>query len=76
QNFAWASGTSVDEHAAWLAAAVQSAISDSRVKMVVVFNVDFTLYQVDGDPQAGYAMIRPNGSCPACDTLRNVTGGR
>lgn len=76
QNFAWASGTSVDEHAAWLASAVQSAISDNRVKMVIVFNVDFTLYQVDGDPQAGYAMIRPNGSCPACDTLRNVTGGR
>ena len=26
------------------------------------------------DPQAGYAIIRPDGSCPACDTLRAVMG--
>jgi hypothetical protein len=29
--------------------------------------VDFTVY--GDDPQAGYAMIRPNGQCPACDAL-------
>jgi Fe-S cluster biogenesis protein NfuA len=28
------------------------------------------------DPQAGYAIIRPGGACPACDSLRQVTGGR
>jgi hypothetical protein len=28
------------------------------------------------DPQAGYAIIRPGGACPACETLRAVTGGR
>jgi hypothetical protein len=32
--------------------------------------VDFTQYDVSGDPQAGYAMVRPDGSCPACDALR------
>jgi hypothetical protein len=42
--------------------------------MMIVFNVDFTLY--GDDPQAGYAIIRPGGSCPACETLRAVTGGR
>ena len=41
---------------------------------MIVFNVDFKEY--GADPQAGYAIIRPGGSCPACDTLRQVTGGR
>jgi len=25
---------------------------------------------------AGYAIIRPDGSCPACETLHRVMGGR
>jgi LysM repeat protein len=53
-NFSWASGTSVAEQA----------------RMMIVFNVDFTQFDPAGDPQAGYAMIRPDGSCPACDALR------
>ena len=32
--------------------------------------------QKQRDPQAGYAILRPGGACPACDTLRAVTGGR
>ena len=42
--------------------------------MMIVFNVDFTLY--GDDPQGGYAIIRPGAAGPACDTLRAVTGGR
>ncbi len=34
---------------------------------MIVWNVDFTGY--GSDPQAGYAMIRPDGSCPACEAL-------
>jgi hypothetical protein len=75
-NFAWASGTSVAEHAQWLAEAASLAAQSGRVRLFVVYNVDFTTYEVSGDPQAGYAMIRPGGSCPACDTLHTVTGGR
>jgi hypothetical protein len=41
---------------------------------MIVFNVDFTQY--NADPQAGYAIIRPGAVCPACDSLRQVTGGR
>jgi hypothetical protein len=41
---------------------------------MVVFNVDFTVW--GDDPQAGYAIFRPGGSCPACENLRAVTGGR
>jgi len=41
---------------------------------MVVFNVDFTVW--GDDPQAGYAIIRADGTCPACDSLRAVVGGR
>ena len=34
---------------------------------MIVWNVDFTTY--GSDPQGGYAMVRPDGSCPACDTM-------
>ncbi len=75
-NFSWASNTTLSNHANWLAEAVRLSINDSRVRMLIIFNVDFTLYQSTGDPQAGYAMLRPDGNCPACGTIRTVTGGR
>jgi LysM repeat protein len=74
--FGWARDTSVSEHAQWLAQAASLASSSGRVRMMIVFNVDFTTFDPAGDPQAGYAMIRPDGTCPACDTLHAVTGGR
>jgi hypothetical protein len=71
-NFSWAAGTSVSEHAQWLAEAVSIANNQGKVGLLIVYNVDFTLYNPSGDPQAGYAMVRPDGSCPACDTLSAV----
>lgn len=71
-NFGWASGTSVSQHAQWLAEAVSLSNQQGRVRMLIVFNVDFTYYDPSGDPQAGYAMIRPGGGCPACNTLSSV----
>ncbi|MBN1202291.1 MAG: hypothetical protein JXJ20_10585 [Anaerolineae bacterium] len=69
-SFAWAGDTSIAEQAAWLAeAAVQSA-SGGKVRLMIVFNVDFTVW--GSDPQAGYAIIRADGTCPACDSLANV----
>ena len=72
-GFGWASGTSVAEQAQWHAENVQLASSSNKVRLLIVFNVDFTSY--GADPQAGYAIIRPGGSCPACDSLHGVTGG-
>ena len=71
-RFSWAAGTTVNQHAQWLAQAVSLAASSGKVRMLIVFNVDFTLY--GEDPQAGFAMIRPDGSCPACGTLGQVMG--
>ncbi len=71
-RFSWAGDTSVAEHAAWLAEAVSVAANTGKVRLIIVFNVDFT--QWGDDPQAGYAMIRKDGSCPACTTLGQVMG--
>ena len=69
-NFSWASETSVLEHAQWLREARDLSASSGRVLMMIVYNVDFTSFDPTGDPQAGYAMIRPDGSCPACEAFK------
>lgn len=72
--FGWAVNTTVANQAQWLAEAASLAKSSGIVRMLIVFNVDLTHY--GDDPQAGYAIIRPGGGCPACESLRGVTGGR
>lgn len=67
-SFAWGANTSVQEQAEWLADAVQVAAENGNVDLLIVFNVNFTQF-IDNDPQGGYAIIRPDGSCPACQAL-------
>ncbi len=72
--FAWAGNVSLAQQAAWLAEAAALSARSGKVRLMIIWNVDFTRY--DSDPMAGYAMIRPDGSCPACESLRAVLGGR
>ncbi|MCP4536868.1 MAG: hypothetical protein GY832_06950 [Chloroflexi bacterium] len=74
-NFAWAADTSVDEQAAWLAEAASLSASSDKIRLLIVYNVDLTLWSED-DPQAGYAIIRPGVSCPACESLHDMMGSR
>jgi hypothetical protein len=67
-QFAWARGTNNAQQAAWLAEAVNLSRSTGMVRSIIVWNIDFSRYGYD--PQDGYAIIRPGGGCPACDTLR------
>ena len=69
QHFGWAADNTVGEHSQWLAEAVRLAQASGKTRLVIIFNVDFTSYDPNGDPQAGYAIVRPDGSCPACDAL-------
>jgi hypothetical protein len=69
-NFAWGANTTVAEQAAWLAQGYQIAQGLGFVRLMIVWNVDFTQY--GADPQAGFAIVRPDGSCPACATLGAV----
>ena len=74
QHFLWKApyNLTVAEHAQYLASAASIAAASGKVRLFIVFNVDFTTW--GDDPQAGYAMIRPDGGCPACETLRQVMG--
>ena len=72
-GFAWAAGNSLAEQAAWLAGAVHRLRGSGYVRLYIVWNVDATYYA--SDPQAGYAIVRPGGGCPACDSLRAAMGG-
>ncbi len=68
-GFAWAGDVSLAQQAQWLDQAVSLAANSGRVRLLIIWNVDFTNY--GADPMGGYAMIRPDGSCPACDLLGN-----
>jgi hypothetical protein len=67
-TFAWAQNTTVAQQAQWLSEAASMARSSGAVRLMIVFNVDYTGWG-GGDPQAGYAIVRPDGSCPACASL-------
>ncbi len=72
-GFAWASDNTLAEQAAWLAGAVHRMRGSGYVRLYIVWNVDATHW--GSDPQAGYAIVRPGGACPACDSLRVAMGG-
>ncbi len=69
-GFAWAAGNSVAEQAEWLASAVRIARTSGIVRLFIIWNVDSTTFA--DDPQAGYAIVRPDGTCPACNTIAAV----
>jgi hypothetical protein len=68
EAFAWANETSVEEQGQWLAEAINTAasLSSIQVSMVMVFRVDAPS---DDPVQQGYAIVRPDGSCAACEEL-------
>jgi hypothetical protein len=71
-TFSWAGNVTVAQQAQWLAEAASLSASSGRVRLLIVWNVDSQTW--GSDPQAGYAIIRPGGSCPACETLHQVMG--
>ncbi|MBX3061371.1 MAG: hypothetical protein KF726_00245 [Anaerolineae bacterium] len=69
-GFTWAADTSVAEQAQWLAEAAKASAASGRVKLMIVWNVDFPFY--GADPVGGYAILRPGGGCPSCTALAGV----
>ncbi len=67
--FGWAENVTVAQQAAWLDQVVSMAGRSGRVRLLIIWNVNFTNY--GDDPMAGYAIIRPDGTCPACAALAN-----
>ncbi len=70
--FSWAAATTVAQQAQWLGEVVRLSRQTGMVANVIVWNVGAQCYGMCGgvpDPQAGYNIIRPDGSCPACAAL-------
>jgi hypothetical protein len=65
--FGWAQNVTVAQQASWLARAAALSSQSGKVRLMIIWNIDFTRY--DTDPMAGFAIIRPGGGCPACDAL-------
>ncbi len=72
--FGWGGSTTIAQQAQWLGEAASLSKSGGKTRLLIVFNVDFTVY--GDDPQAGFAIIRADGSCPACAKLGAVVGSR
>lgn len=72
--FSWAQNVSVNNQAEWLARAVTLARQSGRIRLFIIWNVDSTTY--GNDPQAGFAIIRPDNTCLACITVGAAMGVR
>lgn len=66
-GFEWGNNNTVAEQAQWLADVLSLAAGDSRVRLVIIWNLNYPSFS--GDPAGGYSMLRPDGSCPACDAI-------
>ena len=72
-NFQWGNNITLANQAQWLARAAQLSRDSGKVRMMIIWNMDRRQYDAE-DPQAGYSIFRPDGSCPACAGLKAVMG--
>ncbi len=70
--FGWAQDTDNSEQAAWLRDGLQivASLSSIRVEMVMIFHIDTP--PTDDLVMAGYSIIRPDESCPACEAIASL----
>ncbi len=71
EGYTWAQATTAAQQAQWLAEAIQLSREGSQIRLLIIWTLDTTAYSPDS-PEAGYAIIRPDGACPACDTLAEL----
>lgn len=69
-GFAWASNVTIKNQAEWLGTAALVNAQSGKVALMIIWNIDYDVF--GEDPLAGYAIIRADGSCPACDTLGSL----
>ncbi|MBD3203109.1 hypothetical protein GF327_02355 [Candidatus Woesearchaeota archaeon] len=70
EGFLWAEDISETDQADWLKQAVEISLSSDNIEMIIIWNIDFTEFRQD--PMAGYAIIRPGGTCPACEKFKDL----
>ncbi|GAB4574696.1 MAG: hypothetical protein Kow0077_22530 [Anaerolineae bacterium] len=67
---AFARNTSVTQQAKWLRDAVLIARDDGRVALIIVQYIDNV--STNGDFSSGMAIIRADGTCPACQAIGSL----
>ncbi len=70
-GYDWAQNTTSAQQGQWLSEAYAQAVQSGHVRLMVIYNIDFTTYD-STSVAGGYAIIRPGGLCPACDVLTPV----
>ena len=48
--------------------AIRLSQEGTQVRLVIIWSLN-AAYFGGGSPEAGYAIIRPDGTCPACDLI-------
>jgi hypothetical protein len=66
-GFDWGGNNTLAEHEQWLGDAARLSRESGRVRIMIVWNVNFS--EAAPDPTGMYAILRPNAQCPACDNL-------
>ncbi len=60
----------LEQQATWLQKAVEFAATDERILMLLVWNMNWSPQTNDMvDPVTGFSIIRPDGTCPACEAI-------
>ncbi len=67
-EYAWAQGTTVGQQTRWLMDTVGLGLSNPQIRLMILWSLDRSAF-AEGSPEAGYALIRPDESCPACEAL-------
>jgi hypothetical protein len=67
-GFEWGNNNSLAEQSQWLGEAARLARQSGRVRLMIVWNVNFT--STAPDPSGMFAIVRPNGQCNACANLQ------
>jgi LysM repeat protein len=69
-GFDWLNNNTLQEQVQWLGEAATLSRQSGRVRLLIVWNVNFK--DTAPDPSGMYAIIRPDGSCPACQSLASA----
>ncbi|NDJ79140.1 MAG: hypothetical protein GYB65_23060 [Chloroflexi bacterium] len=71
EAFAWAQNTTLAQQAEWLASAIQLSRDGGQVRLLIVWKLDAESFD---EPliSMGYSILRPDQTCPACETLQTL----
>jgi hypothetical protein len=68
-GFSWANETTTEQQARWNVRALEVLRDSGKVRLAILYNWDFRSW--GDDPQAGFAIVRADGSCPTCTLLKS-----